>query len=102
MHQLELAIPPDADLANAEHVIEAACAAAGLRLTLNDTLKKYPGCLHWHYKQARQPGTLEITLWQTRIWFNVQSGRTGDWIDKAIARLQPAIAQGLISREKGL
>ena len=59
MREVEVTIAPDARLDNGEAVIEAACAAEGLRLTLKGTLKQYPGRVHWHYKRGKEAGTLE-------------------------------------------
>lgn len=42
--------------------IDDALAESGLTVTLRDTLKKYPGCRHWHAKSGRLPGTLEVTF----------------------------------------
>lgn len=99
MLEIEAHVAPDADLTRAEASIEAACAAEGLRLTLKGTLKKYPGCIHWHYKKDLQPGTLEITLWPQarRLWFKVAAGRTGAWIDEILARLKIGIERALLS-----
>jgi hypothetical protein len=102
--EIELELPPDAALKHAELSVESACTAEGLSMTLKDTLKKYPGCIHWHYQQAGQRGTLEITLWpeKRRLWFKVTAGRQADWIGEAIARLKPIIEGGLIFDDQGL
>jgi hypothetical protein len=88
---------PNTPLNHAESIIESACAAEGLRLTLKGTLKAYPGCIHWHYKRGGEAGTLEITLWKStpRLWFKVSDSRQGTWIDEAIARLIANIQQKL-------
>ena len=73
-----------------EAIVEAACAAEGLRLTLKDTLAKYPGCVHWHFQKGTQRGTLEITWWEKRrrLWFKVAAGRRGEWMEATIPRLE--------------
>jgi hypothetical protein len=78
-------------------VIEAACAAEGLRLTLKSTLKAYPGCVHWHYKLGKEAGTLEITLWaaKRRMWFKVSTGRQGEWMERTIERLKMKVEREL-------
>jgi hypothetical protein len=98
MREIEVAVAADARLDGAEVVIEAACAAEGLRLTLKGTLKAYPGCVHWHYKLGKEAGTLEITLWaaKRRIWFKVNAGRHGGWIEGMIERLKMKIEVILI------
>jgi hypothetical protein len=97
MHEIEVPLAPDTPLDKAEAVIEAACAAAGLRLTLKDTLKAYPGCVHWHYKRGSESGTLEITLWAAKrcVWFKVSAGRQGAWIEDAMERLSTIIREYL-------
>ncbi len=98
MREIEVRIAPDATLDKAEAIIEAACAAEGLRLTLKGTLKQYPGCVHWHYKLGKEAGTLEITLWaaKRRLWFKVSAGREGEWIEKAIERMKGEIENNMI------
>jgi hypothetical protein len=84
---------PNTPLNHAESIIESACAAEGLRLTLKGTLKANPGCIHWHYKRGHESGTLEITLWPStpRLWFKVGDSRQGTWIDGVIERLKGKI-----------
>lgn len=97
MREIEVTIAADARLDGAEAVIEGACAAEGLRLTLKDTLKAYPGCVHWHYKLGKEAGTLEITLWvaKRRIWFKVSAGRQGAWMEGTITQLGMSIRENL-------
>jgi hypothetical protein len=97
MREIEVGIAADAQFDGAEAVIEAACAAEGLRLTLKDTLKAYPGCVHWHYKFGQEAGTLEITLWaaKRRIWFKVSAGRQGAWMEGMIGQLGMGIRANL-------
>jgi dihydroxyacetone kinase-like protein len=45
--------------------MEMVCEYANLRVTLKGTLKKYPGCIHWHLKREGERGTLEMT-WSPR------------------------------------
>jgi len=87
----ELAIPPGMPLATAATAIEEAVAAEGLRVAQRSTLAEYPGCLHWHLKQGKGAGTLEVTLLQRRdggrILFSIHANRDADWIPAAIERL---------------
>jgi len=87
--------------AAAAHRIEAAFAAAGLRVTLRGTLRSYPGSIHWHLKRGRDAGTLEVTFWprQRRLWLTIHEGRGAPWMDEAGARLQAAIAGVIESGE---
>ena len=97
MLEEEWTVAVGADLTRAAQVIAAACAAEGLRLALDSTLAKYPGCRHWHYKRDRQRGTLEITLWpaRRRLWITVHAGRTGDSIADCLPRIRRAVEAGL-------
>lgn len=89
LRDIEIPLPADLDCITFERIIEEAVAESGLQVSLRGSLKKFPGCIHWHLKKGRTPGTLEITWWpqQRRAWFTVQSGRTAPWITGEIARL---------------
>lgn len=91
MSEIEIPLPPQTAAPAVPRAVEAACAAE--RLTLKDTLRAYPGCVHWHYKRGRQAGTLEIACWpsQQRAWFKVAATRRGEWIEATSARLQRQI-----------
>jgi hypothetical protein len=54
-------------------------------------------------KKERERGTLELTWWpgKRRLWFKIQAGRTGDWIDEAIPTLSKRIRRGMPSRNTG-
>lgn len=82
-----LALDPEA--------VDRCFAEAGLRVTLRGSLGKYPGCTHWHLKRGRERGTLEFTLLAdgSRAWFSIQGGRTGDWLENAIAELRPQLEE---------
>ena len=99
MREIEIPLLPHIDCGKLALVIDDAIAEAGLSTTLRDTLGKFPGCIHWHAKNGRQSGTLEITLWpeKHRAWFTIQSGRTAPWIDAKLALVQEAIRRRLSS-----
>ena len=82
MREIEIPLPAGIDCRDVERAIDEALAQAGLLISLRDTLKKFPGCVHWHVKNGRETGTLEITLWprEHRAWFTVQDGRRAGWI----------------------
>jgi hypothetical protein len=94
MLEVPVAISAQANLSKMERIVEASCAADGLRLTLKTTLAKYPGSVHWHFKSGDRSGTLEITLWsrERRLWFAMRAGRTAAWVDQAVKRLKPVLA----------
>ncbi|HUS17890.1 MAG TPA: hypothetical protein VM536_23080 [Chloroflexia bacterium] len=95
MVDFPLSLPPHADLLSAVDVLEACCAAAGLRVTLRGTLIAYPGSIHWHLKQGTGRGTLELTLWpvERRAWFKVSPLRDAPWIAPAIAQITAALVK---------
>ncbi|MGA2229927.1 MAG: hypothetical protein ABSH22_03285 [Tepidisphaeraceae bacterium] len=79
------------------HAIDMAAIEIGLSVTLRAELKSFPGSTHWHVKQGRQPGTLEITWWpkERKMWIKVQAGRTAPWIDEIAPRLKRKIESHL-------
>ena len=93
LQHIEIPVPPDVDVAAVERAIDTAIAGRDLRVPLRGSLKKHPGCAHWHVKQGELPGTLEITFWppEHRAWFTVQRGRGAAWIDGEIASLRALI-----------
>jgi hypothetical protein len=93
LRDIEIHIPSQADCSQLERSIDQAIAAIGLNVTLRSSLAKFPGCVHWHVKQGREPGTLEITLWpqKHRAWFTIQDGRKAPWIDEKLIVLTRAI-----------
>jgi len=91
----ELAVPTGMTLATAAAAIEEAIATEGLRVAQRSTLAEYPGCLHWHLKQGKEAGILEVTLLQRRdggrILFSIHANRNADWIPGALERLVVAL-----------
>lgn len=90
MQEVEFTIPPNCDLTNAERLIEGACSALGLNRAMKGSLASYAGCIHWHYRNQKEKGTLELTLFARgrRIWAQVQSGRKAPWIEIALPNVQ--------------
>ncbi len=90
MVEIDIDIPPVTDLDRAAELVEDVCARANLSMSMKGTLARYPGCIHWHFKQGRERGTLEITLWpaQRRLWFTVHENRRAEWIAEAISHLK--------------
>ena len=97
MTEYDVPIPPGADLTAAVARIEACCLTAGLRLTQKGTLARYPGCVHWHFKQGGASGTLEITLWPAtrRLWFALRPGRAAPWVTAIIPELSATLIHSL-------
>lgn len=98
MQHFEIPLPEQAECAAIEAAIDHALSATGLTVTLRDTLKKYPGCIHWHARSSRRPGTLEITLWpqKHRAWLTIQSGRRAEWIEAKRVAIAEAILRELL------
>jgi hypothetical protein len=82
---------------NVERAIDRAIADTGLTVVLRGSLKKFPGCVHWHTKRGRESGTLEITYWpgEHRAWFTIQSGRKGEWIEDGMRGILRVIRRGI-------
>jgi len=83
LREIEIVLPADFDGCAIGRAVDQAIAETGLTVSLRGSLKKFPGCVHWHVKNGHEAGTLEITLWpeQRRAWFVVQDGRRATWID---------------------
>ena len=75
--------------------VERAIESAGLTVTLRGTLKSHPGCVHWHVKREREPGTLELTHFPRDGRSDLQSrekNRAAPWIPEARAQLEALLA----------
>jgi hypothetical protein len=99
MHTVDIPLPPGRDLTSVPARVQAVCRLAGLRPTLEGTLRSYPGSRHWHYQQGRAPGTLEVTWWpaRQRLWLKVAVGRAGAWTGVQLPALQAALTQAMHS-----
>ena len=97
MREIEIHFDSRADPGGVERSIDQAIGDAGLTVRLRGSLRKFPGCVHWHVKRGRQPGTLEITFWprEHRAWFTIQDGRRADWIGGQVQSLADAIRRQL-------
>ncbi len=99
MREIAVIIPDGIDAAVVERAVERIVPELGLRVSLRGSLASFPGSLHWHLKQGRQSGTLEVTFAPraTCLWLSVHSGRDADWIDAMLrvlpGRLSVAIGQ---------
>jgi hypothetical protein len=80
MKETEISLPSNPDFSEMTRIIEKTVVANELQITLKTTLGMYPGSTHWHIKNGKHKGILEITLWpeRTRAWFSIQDGRRGD------------------------
>lgn len=98
MIEVELQISDRVEPEIVLRVVEQVCASNELTCSLKGTLASYPGSVHWHFKQDKQRGILEITWWECehRLWFKVARGRTSEWIMKRIPRLKEQIENLLL------
>jgi hypothetical protein len=98
MVEVELQIPKGVASKTVQRIVEEVCASNELTCALKGTLVGYPGSIHWHFKQGKQRGTLEITWWESehRLWFKVASGRTSEWVLKSIPQLKEQIEKLLL------
>lgn len=78
-------------------IVEDICREYGLVQTFRTTLRSYPGSTHWHFKQGKERGTLEITFWpkQRLLWLSSRVGRDADWIPGVMERVEAGIRGGL-------
>lgn len=93
MTEIDIDMPEAGDVVRACRRIEQVMAGHNLDLASRGTLKKHPGCIHWHWRRAGEPGTLEITLWprKGRVWLKVHPRRWVPWMDELIPRLRRAL-----------
>lgn len=97
MKEVEFAVPKNSDLRQAEKLVEVICARRGLQLAMKGATAAYPGSIHWHFKQPKQKGTLEVSLHipTRRLWAKILKGRKAPWIDKELPELRRAIESAL-------
>jgi hypothetical protein len=95
---IPISLSPNSTNEQIVHAIDAAIAEVNLTVTMRDTLKKYPGSVHWHLKNRDsnnrlETGTLEVTFWpqKNRAWFTIQDGRKARWIDEKLKLLKKAL-----------
>ena len=102
MRDISVPIARSVDFITIASVVEGSCDQIGLRQTMKDTLRKYPGCVHWHYKRPGLTGTLEVTAWpeERRLWMTVQDGRRARWIDEALPGLKREMKRRLVARRR--
>lgn len=91
----EIEIQPTGSTDAIEQRMEQVCLREGLTLTLKGMLVRYPGCIHWHFKNGKLPGTLELTWWarEKRLWFKISAGREGVWMDGMAEKIKTQMEQ---------
>jgi hypothetical protein len=99
MREIDIAMRKGALDQEIVKAIDLVCREAGLTQMSKGSLRKYPGCVHWHYKLGDQTGTLEITFWPEgrRAWFALRPNRFGAWMDALVPQLKADIERWLIA-----
>ena len=97
MFEQEISLPCTLEWEMAVPLVESVCQELGLTMTLKDGLRSYPGAIHWHFKQGKATGVLEITFWpqQNRLWLSVHRNRMAKWIEICLPELQKELVAGL-------
>ncbi len=97
MQEIEFTVPSNCDLSRAGNLIEDVCSGLKLSAGMKGSLATHPGSIHWHFKNGKEKGVLELTLIarDRRIWAQVHSGRRAPWIDVALPKVRRAIEMGL-------
>ncbi len=86
---------------DAESVVVEESTRLGLTISSDGKLASYPGSRHWHLKNGRRTGTLEVTLWpsRNRLWVTYHSNRVGDgWVSESAIVLARELAARLNGR----
>lgn len=80
-----------------ERAVDAVGREFGLVQAMKDTLSKYPGCVHWHFKRSRVSGTVEVTWWpaERKLWISIQQGRRAEWIDSLLPEFKRALERSV-------
>jgi len=83
------------DLDEVEAIVDSVCAGVGLYTSMKSTLKQYPGCIHWHFKNGKAAGVLEVTWWPRQqenkdplLWLSIHGNRLADWIGPLLPKLK--------------
>lgn len=102
MREIDIALRKGASDREIISAIDVACREAGLTQVSKGSLGKFPGCVHWHYKLAEQPGTLEITYWPKtqRAWFALRANRHAPWMDSIVPQLKLDIERWLVANRR--
>ncbi len=95
--QIPIDVPQRVAPGKINFIIDKAIIDLSLSVTMRGALKSYPGSTHWHIKQNRARGTLEVTWWPQRrkLWIKIQAGRTAPWIDEIAPRFKQKIESHL-------
>jgi len=89
MIELDISLPEQTTTIHVKRCVQFACDELGLTISMETSLASYPGSVHWHIKNGKKKGTLELTTWPGRrpLWAKVQTGRRADWIEQSLPEL---------------
>ncbi len=90
MITVEVKFPSSAEPRRVQRLVLRTCKDRGLVLSVETSLKSYPGSVHWHFKKEKERGTIEVTYWRhgSRLWISVHSNRQGDWTGEEVRGLK--------------
>jgi hypothetical protein len=99
MKEYPIQVEPHVDAKQIEMAVEKCSRELGLLNTMRDTLAKYPGCVHWHFRKPLVNGTLEVTSWPSsnRLWISVQQGRSAEWLEETVPSMERCLQNALRS-----
>lgn len=94
MLEVKVYVPASASSDTVRNVFVAMARSSGLDGS-EMTLKKYPGCIHWHLHKPGHKGTLEATWWpeERRFWFSVHANRRAEWQGQMIGAVEVVLAE---------
>lgn len=75
--------------------IEDIIADFQLEVTQKTTLSTMKGSIHYHLKQGKKSGVLEVTYWpnKKRLFVEIHNNRLSEWNQNMIAPFAEALAQ---------
>ncbi len=102
MTEHEIDVPKTLEDSAVAAAVQDVCNAEGLVVQMKTSLKKYPGCMHWHFKRPNARGILELTWWPGdaekrahRMWLSIHGNRKAEWISKRMPYLKAALEKQL-------
>ena len=102
MIEYEIEVSKRQDDSAVEAVVQDVCRAKGLEIQTKTSLKKYPGCTHWHFRRPNARGILELTWWPgetkrraPRMWLSIHGNRKAEWMSEQIPRVKALIEKQL-------
>ena len=93
--EIEFMLPPLSDHSQVTDLIETICRDLELTCSLKETLKSYPGCVHWHYRKEKFSGTLELIWFATkpRLWAKIHPKRQAAWMTTTLPLIKQRIEE---------